>query len=100
MLADVGQGLHSHPEERRLDLGGEALFSEVLVQGDLPSFFPELLGFQAQRGDEAEVVQGGRSEIFYDVPGLPDYPLGEIQRPVEASLLHCRAGRMVQGEGL
>src|SRR5215208_1264848 len=83
VFADVGQGLLRHPEQGGLDLGGQAVVSQGFFVVDLAAFLADLLHLQPDGGAEPEVVERGGPEVGYDVAGLPDGLLHELQYAVE-----------------
>ena len=100
MLADVGEGLLRHPEERRLHLRRQALVPQLLLVVNLAAFVADLLDLQSDGGAETEVVESGGPQVGYDVAGLSDRLLDELEYPGEVpeALLGCRL--VAPGEGL
>ncbi len=72
MLVDVGEGLLYDSEERCLDLGWQALVPQRFLVVDLGALVADLLDLQTDGGRKPEIVERGRPQICYDVPGLTD----------------------------
>src|SRR5215212_1992779 len=92
MLVDVGEGLLCDPEERCLDFGRQTLVSQGFLVVDLGALSADLLDLQANGGRQSEIVERGRPEVGYDIPGLADRLLHQLQNPREvfAALLGVR----------
>src|ERR687889_1057733 len=92
MLVDVGEGLLCDPEERCLDFGRQTLVSQGFLVVDLGALSADLLHLQANGGRQSEIVERGRPEVGYDIPGLADRLLHQLQNPREvfAALLGVR----------
>ena len=67
---------------------------------DLAAFLADLLHLQPDGGAEPEVVERGGPEVCYDVAGLPDRLLHELQDAVEVLAALFGIGRVAAGEGL
>jgi len=90
VLADVGEGLLRHPEERRLHLRRQALVPQRLLVVHLAAFVADLLDLQSNGGAETEVIERGGPQVGYDLARIvalfiDDVPprLESLRRAVE-----------------
>src|SRR5918998_247418 len=83
MLVDVGESLLRDSEKRCLDLGGQTLVSQCFLVVDLGAFATDLLDLQADGGRQPKIVECGWPEVGYDIPGLADRLLHQLQSPGE-----------------
>src|SRR5918995_4231426 len=100
MLLDVGEGFLCDPEKRCLDLGRQAFVAQRLLVVDLGALVADLLDLQADGGRQPEIVERGRPQICYHVPGLTDRLLPQLQGPGEVFAALVGSGWMLPGECL
>src|SRR5215208_4818235 len=100
MLVDVGEGLLRDPEKRCLDLGGQTIVSQCFLGVDLGAFATDLLDLQADGGRQPKIVECGWPEVGYDIPGLTDRLLHQLQSPGEVFAALLRVGWVLPGESL
>src|SRR5215212_6256851 len=100
VLADVRQGLLGDPEERGLDLLGQAPVAQGFFQVDLQAVCPQLRHLEAHGGGQAEVVQHRGAEVVDHPPRLPDQLPHQLQRIVQLFLIPGRTDGVMAGEGL
>src|SRR5829696_2969699 len=100
VLADVRQGLLGDPEERGLDLLGQAPIAQGFFQVDLQAVCPQLRHLEAHGGGQPEVVQHRGAEVVDHLPRLPDQLPHQLQRFVQLFLIPGRTDGVVAGEGL
>src|SRR5918995_4015658 len=100
MLLDVGEGFLCDPEKRCLDLGRQAFVAQRLLVVDLGALVADLLDLQADGGRQPEIVERGRPQICYHVPGLTDRLLHQLQGPGEVFAALVGSGWMLPGECL
>src|ERR671919_2676462 len=100
MLVDVGEGLLCDPEKRCLDLGRQAFVSQRFLVVNLGALVADLLDLQADGGRQPEIVECGRPEIGYDVPGLTDRLLHQLESPSEVFASFVGGGWVLPGECL
>src|SRR5215213_1290207 len=100
MLVHVREGLLCDPEKRRLDLRRQTLISKRFLVVNLGPFATDLFDLQADGGRQPEIVERGGPQICYDVPGLTDRLLHQLQNPSEVFAALLRGRRVLPGESL
>src|ERR671921_136510 len=100
MLVDVGEGLLCDPVKRCLHLGRQAFVSQRFLVVDLGALVADLLDLQADGGRQPEIVECGRPEIGYNVPGLTDRLLHQLESPGEVFASFVGGGWVLPGECL
>src|SRR5215210_3031322 len=100
MLVHVGEGLLCDPEKRRLDLGRQALVSQRFLVVDLGALVADLLDLQADGGRQPEIVERCGPQICYNVSGLTDRLLHQMESPSEVFASFVGGGWVLPGECL